>query len=151
MGGRRIEISIGHGVFADAVDGVTRNAFGFDFAMESVFFRDLFEFVEDDAHDFSFFSERHESGLEPVDDESFDFIVSEVEDLARELEFIGHRRIGDESIVGVERATEPEIHVELERMVFDGIDGASLDIALEADFERDSVIVEVVEEIAVFA
>ena len=119
--------------------------------MESVFFRDLFEFVEDDAHDFSFFSERHESGFEPVDDESFDFIVSEVEDLARELEFIGHRRIGDESIVGVERATEPEIHVELERTVFDGIDGASLDVALEADFERDSVIVEVVEEIAVFA
>ena len=36
-------------------------------------------------------------------------------------------------------------------MVFDGIDGASLDVALEADFERNSVIVEVVEEIAVFA
>ena len=104
-----------------------------------------------DAHDFSFFSERHESGFEPVDDESFDFIVSEVEDLARELEFIGHRRIGDESIVGVERATEPEIHVELERMVFDGIDGVSLDVVFEVDFERDSVIVEVVEEIAVFA
>lgn len=120
---------IGHGVFADSIDRIARNAFGFDFAVESVFSRDLVEFVEHEPHDFAFFSEGHEGGFETIDDESFDFIVSEVEDLTGEHKFVGHGRIGDESIVGIEGATQSEIHIEFEGMIFDGIDGAGLCIA----------------------
>ena len=119
--------------------------------MDTVFLRDLLEFVEDEAHDLAFFAERHEGGFEAVDDEAFDFVVGEVEDLAGELVFVGDGGIGHEAVVGVEGDAEAEIHVEFEGVIFDGVDSGGLDVGFEADFEGDAVIVDVVEEVAVFA
>ena len=60
-------------------------------------------------------------------------------------------RVGDEAVVGVDGHAEAEVHVELERVAREIADGARLHVRRGAALERDAVVVDVVEEVAVLA
>ena len=128
-----------------------REVVHFIFTDDAEFVANLIEFGDDFFHDIAFFSEGHEGGLEAIDHDAFDFVRLEMEHGTGEFVLVGNRRVGDESIIGIERDAKPEVHIELEWMILDGLDGPSLNVTLQADFERDSVIVDVIEEVAVFA
>ena len=59
--------------------------------------------------------------------------------------------VGDEAVVGVDRHAQAEVEVELERVAREVADRAGLHVRRRAALERDAVVVDVVEEIAVLA
>lgn len=107
-----------------------REVVHFVFTDDPEFVANLVEFGDDFFHDIAFFAEGHESGLKAIDHDAFDFVWLEMEDGAGEFVLVGNSRVGDESIIGIERDAKPEIHIELEWVIFDGLDGAGLNVAL---------------------
>ncbi len=85
-----------------------------------------------------------------VDGDLLEVVEVQVEGVAGGLEFFGHGRVAHEAVVGVERDAELLLKENFEGMLGEALCGAGLHVAKKADFERDSLVENVLGQVAQF-
>src|SRR5262249_30790317 len=108
------------------------------------------ELLTDPAHVLLLDVKRQERTLEARQDDLFEIGHREPHDLVAQPHLLGDGRIGDEAIVGGDRHPKAEVLVKLDRVTCEVADGARLDVRRWTTLERNSVIVDVMEEVTVF-
>jgi len=93
---------------------------------------------------------REERALESADDDFLIIADIKIEVLVRQHVFFCQRRVGDQPVVCIQRDAQTVIEIKLERMRSIVFHATGVNIARQTDFERDAVVVDVVQQVAVF-
>src|SRR5438309_2776663 len=112
---------------------------------------DLVHLVLRLAHQLGAVMEGEERALEAGHQDVADVVRGQPELPGDDRQLLGHAGVGDQAVVGIDRHPDPEVQIELERVRRHVRDGAGLDVAGGAAFDRNAVVVHVIEEIAVLA
>ena len=68
----------------------------------------------------------------------------------RQPQFIGYIGVGNQSAVGIDGYPQSDFVIKTQRVIFKGAGGLGLNVAGQAYFHGNAVIVDIIEQIAVF-
>src|ERR1035438_5866711 len=91
---------------------------------------------------------RQKSALHRIDGDLLKIIEGQTEALGRGLELLGHGGTAHQPVVGVEGDAKFLLIKNLERMLRQSGRGAGVDIAEQANFQRDSLVEHVLGKVA---